>query len=276
MKLGLSTYTMTWSVGVPGYAHPFSPLSALGLIELAAEHGLKLVQFADNMPLDGFSALELDSLRKAAQSHGITLEAGTRGTDPGHLLSYLDICQRLDAKLCRTLITKPGVEDAERELRSVLPRFEQEGVVIAIENHGLHTTDELKGLFQSIESPFLGCCLDTVNSFGALETPSQVIETLLPFVVNLHIKDFTIQRVPHQMGFEILGTPAGQGRLPIPGLLEEISKKRLQPTSILELWTPFTGSVEDTIRMEQEWLGQSIRYLTSLPWIEQYNKTPSA
>ena len=40
--------------------------------------------------------------------------------------------------------------------------------------------------------------------------------------MNLHIKEFTIHRVDHQLGFVIEGCPAGQGRLDVPWLLQEL------------------------------------------------------
>jgi L-ribulose-5-phosphate 3-epimerase UlaE len=63
------------------------------------------------------------------------------------------------------------------------------------------------------------------------------------------------------MGFEVVGTPAGSGRLDIPRLLQIIKSHGKQPTAILELWTPYTNSVEETIQLEQAWLKQSLDYL---------------
>ncbi len=50
MKPGLSSYTYTWAVGVPG-SLPASPLSAEGIIDKASENGIGTVQIADNLPL---------------------------------------------------------------------------------------------------------------------------------------------------------------------------------------------------------------------------------
>ncbi len=38
----------------------------------------------------------------------------------------------------------------------------------------------------------------------------------MPFTVNLHVKDFIIQRVGHQMGFTVTGTPLGKGMIQLP------------------------------------------------------------
>jgi 3-oxoisoapionate decarboxylase len=264
MKLGLSTYTLTWSIGVPGYDPPLKPLSAVGLLELAKRFNISLVQIADNIALHEQSTDELNQLKQCAHDLQIELEIGTRGTDPQHLLKYLEICRLLDARIFRTLITTPDMEQAKQQFRQVLPEFEKAGVTIAVENHGLHTTSQLIDLFESLNSPNIGSCLDTVNSFSALEAPDKVIQDLVPYIVNLHIKDFEIKRVDHQMGFVVLGTAAGSGRLDIPALLNSIVNSGKNPNAILELWTPYTHSVEETIHKEIDWLNQSLEYLQLL------------
>ncbi len=266
MKLGISTYTFTWAIGVPGYAVPAAPMSVIDLLHRAHQYGTRLVQIADNIPLHLMSDQDLQQLRDTAAALDIELEIGTRGTDPEHLLTYLRIAQFLGVTLFRTLITEPALDLAAEQLRQVLPSFIDSQVVIAIENHGLHTTKQLTALFEELDSPFVGSCLDTVNSFSALDAPDQVIRDLTPYMVNLHIKDFDITRVDHSMGFSVLGTAAGSGKLNIPDLLAHIQAANKSPNAILELWTPFTDSVEETIRLEQDWADQSIAYLRTLPY----------
>jgi sugar phosphate isomerase/epimerase len=261
MKLGISTYSLTWSIGVPGYPAPAAPLGALDLLRIAAERRIRLVQFADNLRLALLSKSELERIRDCAEHTGIAVELGTRGTEPERLLEYLRLARYFGCTLCRTLIENPDLAAAERQIRQVIPAFAESGVSLAIENHGLHTTGQLAGLFNRLDSPFVGCCLDTVNSFGALESPDLVIQALAPYVINLHIKDFNISRVDHQMGFVVLGTPAGAGKLNIDRLLQIIHNEKRQPTAILELWTPFSRTIEETVRLEREWFVQSLDYL---------------
>ena len=276
MKLGIGSYTLTWSVGIDGYERPAQPLDAFDLLELARESGLTLVQYADNLPLTGLAREERNRLAGKASEYGIEIEAGTRGTDPDHLLEYLSICGEMNIHLLRTLITTPDMGQAEEELRRVLPEFEAQRVMLGIENHGLHTAGQLADLLDRLNSPCVGCVLDTVNSFGALEGPERVFEVLIPYTVNLHVKDFDIRRIDHQMGYIITGTPAGSGRLDIPGLLNLMgsngnrisgmgaSGKGHRVNAVLELWTPFENSVEETIRIEREWMARSLDYLKPL------------
>lgn len=268
MKLGISSYSLTWAIGVPGYEAPINPLTTFDLLRKAHDYDIHLVQIADNLPLHRMNDDQLKRLARIANSHSIALEIGTRGTDPDHLLEYLRIAGLLGATLIRTLITEPDLEEPTQQLRRVIPRYQQAGVRIALENHGLHTTKQLTSLFSDLDDSTVGCCLDTVNSFSALDCPDRVIEDLVPYISNLHIKDFDVTRIDHQMGFMILGKPAGYGKLDIPSLLERIAKENKNPSAILELWTPFKDSIERTINLEQKWFEQSLHYLKTLTFIE--------
>lgn len=264
MRLGISSYTVPWAIGIPGYPVPRSPLTLLGLIEKTHELGLSLLQIADNISLPSLKNSELIKARDLASHLNVAIEVGTRGTNPDNLLEYLDFAQFFDAKICRTIIVQEDFAQAKANLRSVLPRFEESDVTLAIENHGLQTVSQLVGMFQEFDSPYIGSCVDTVNSFGALEGPEVVLSALVPYIVNLHIKDFAIGRSEHMLGFSIYGTPAGEGRLNIPDILKTISKYEKFPTAILELWTPWSGLVEDTVDTENTWLTKSLTYLRQL------------
>lgn len=269
MKLGIGSYAYAWSIGVPGYEPPASPLTAFDLVRLAAEHGLPLVQIADNIPLRDWSADELARLRREADARGVAIEVGTRGTDPALLKDYLDIARTLGSGIVRTLATTPDLAAAKADLLAALPSYEAAGIAIALENHGLHTTRQLAALFDDVASPWLGCCLDTVNSFGALDMPETVIADLAPYVINLHLKDFDITRVDHQMGFVVLGTPAGYGKLNIPKLIATLREAGRTPNAVLELWPPYQGTVEATVALEREWAERSLNVLKKMPEFAQ-------
>jgi hypothetical protein len=105
--------------------------------------------------------------------------------------------------------------------------------------------------------------LDTVNSFGALEGPEFVIDTLAPYVVNLHVKEFVIYRASHMLGFIIEGAPIGKGRLNVSWLLNTLSTRQRERdfNAVLELWTPPDANIDDTIAKETAWAVESVAYL---------------
>ena len=264
-RLGISSWTYPWAIGVPGYPAPQQPMSACDLIRKTAQLGVNVLQIADNLPLHKMTDAEIDEVSRVAADSQITLEVGTRGVEPNHLLHYLEIAEKLDARIVRTLThtvdSKPGVDQILQWLLEVLPSFEKAGVVIALENYEVHSARELRTLVEKVDSQFLGVCLDTVNNFGALESPSQVLSELAPFVVNLHIKEFQIQRVPYMMGYMVTGCPAGTGRLDVENLLRTLDGSARKINVILEQWPTYPGTVEESILQEASWAEQSVAYL---------------
>jgi 3-oxoisoapionate decarboxylase len=268
MRLGIGSYTFTWAVGVSGFV-PARPMSPFDLLDVAARTGVRVVQFCDNLPLTSLQPGDLDALAAQARQRGITIEVGTRGiADTANLLAHLELARRFQAPFVRVVTDSKGHEPSPQEtverLRAVLPRFADAGVKLAIENHDRFSSATLAAIIEDLGPSRAGICLDSVNSFGALEGPEVVVRTLAPYTLNLHVKDFTIARVSSQMGFVINGCAAGQGRLNVPWLLEQLRVAGRDVNAILELWTPFGPTLEETIVREAAWAEESVRYLRKL------------
>jgi len=266
VRLGISSWTFPWAIGVSGYPQPVRPIRLSDLLDKAAALKVSVVQIADNLPLHKLDAKELRDVRDQAVSLGIKIEIGTRGVEPDHLFLYLNLALQLDAVLVRTLThtmeSQPSLEQAEQWIRKALPEFEAHGVTLGLENYEKHSSSAIANLVRKLNSKYIGICLDTVNSLGALEPPEDVVETLAPLTVNLHVKDFVIERVPYKMGFIVSGAPAGSGQLDIPWLLMQMNSDE-NISAILEQWPSPQGSIEATIAMEQEWAERGVQYLRS-------------
>lgn len=267
MQLGLGSYAYAWAIGIPGYPPP-QPMKAMVFVERAAALGLHVVQIADNLPLHQMNSDEIECLFGKTKALGIQVEIGTRGIAPDHLHRYLELAQRFESRILRTVVDTaddhPSPEEIVAVLRPLMPEFERTGVTLAIENHDRFKARTLVSILQEVSSPYLGICLDTVNSFGAGEGSEGVVDVLAPYVVNLHVKDFSIRRHHHMLGFEVEGTPAGKGMLDVPWLLRELRKKKRDFNAILETWPPPEIEIMHTIQKEDLWVQESIQYLRTL------------
>jgi len=247
---------------------PEKPLSACGLIDMVSDAGLKLLQIADNMPLEGMSEEELMTICNYAGGRDIEIETGSRGLTPEHTIECLLTAEKLHSRILRMVIDRPGFEpDPEtviRILSGLVPEFRSRKIRLAIENHDRFKARQFEQIIQSVGSEWVGICLDSVNSMGAGEGFAEVSRILIPYTINLHIKDFTIRRVSHKMGIIIEGAPAGQGMLNIDELISALSETGLCRSAILELWTPPEPLVDDTILKEQRWASESIKYLKQI------------
>lgn len=260
MKLGIGSYTYAWAVGVPGSPPP-CPLDARALCQRALDLGVRVVQLCDNLPLPDS---ELDGLLDFARRHGLTIEWGTRGLDDATLNGIAPRLAMFGCPFVRLVVdrgpSQPSPAEVVDRLRHWLATL-PDSVSIALENHDRFSAAQLAAIIEATGRARVGITLDTVNSFGALEGPRVVVETLAPYVINLHVKDFVVQRVPSQMGFIIEGRPAGQGQLDIPWLLDALRAAGRHPNAILELWTPPADTLDDTLRRESQWAESSVAFL---------------
>ena len=265
MKLGLSSYTFGWAVGVPGHMPP-CPLDEHGLLHQCAAHGAKLLQVGDNLPLHTFDDARLNRFAERAAREGVQLEVGARRLTGERVADYTIIARRLGAKLLRFVIDDvdyhPGAESVSLVLRQCAPLLR--GLTLGLENHDRFPAATLRQIIECAGNDGIGVCLDTANSLGAGEGIEHTVATLAPLAVNLHIKDFHIARLPHLMGFHVEGRPAGGGMLPVPWLLEQLAPFHRCETAVLELWTPPEPDLGRTIAKEKAWAAQSLEYLRPL------------
>lgn len=267
MEPGLSSYTYTWAVGVPGYL-PRNPLTAIDLIEKTHSSGMHLLQLADNLPVESLPFDEIDRISEFAVNKNVRLEFGARGLTPDHTIHCLSLAQRFNSEILRMVIDAPGFEPDLETVKSILkelvPELKLRKIRLAIENHDRFKAREFADMVESSASEWIGICLDSVNSMGAGEGFETVSEILLPYTINFHVKDFTIYRMFHRMGIIIEGRPAGKGMLNIPDMLSKLSEYGRCKSVILELWTPPEADIEATILKEHKWADESIEYLSGI------------
>ena len=262
MRLGIGSYTYGWAVvggeGIPG-------LSACALIDRAVELGVGVVQLCDNLPAEMYEAEMVETIADHASRRRVSIELGTRGIHADHLRRFIQVARQLHSPILRVVIDNgsdhPSPEEVVQRLGKVMGDVVDAGITLAIENHDRFTSAVLADIVRRLATPNLGICLDTVNSFGALEGPAVVVHTLGPHVVSLHLKDFAVARFPHLQGYTIEGRPAGEGMLNIPWLLEELRKFGRDPNAIVELWTPPEPTLRATIDKETDWAKRSVTTL---------------
>ncbi len=265
MRAGISSYTYTWAIGVPG-KEPKNSMPIFQLIEKASELGVPVLQVADNLPLDQFSEIDLLKIRNYAEDLNVKIEVGAKKMTLENLERYIQIAAFFESPIVRFVIDgegfQPGLEEIHSIIKNAIPILKENKIILAIENHDRFKAAEFAEMVEKAGSNYVGICLDSVNSMGAGEGLETVIGKLAPLTVNLHVKEFSVKRVFHKMGFVIEGCPLGEGMLPLAGLVEKVSP-RCQ-SAILEQWTPPQETIETTVEKEARWAEQSIVYLKHL------------
>ncbi len=268
MILGISSFAYGWSIGIQGNM-PLQPFNEVDLVNKAISAGLHCVQIGDNLPLHLLPPHRIDALKTLVETNHIRLEIGARRLTAAHLNMYIELTAFFQSPLLRFVIDDDDYEPNQatiiETIRDSIPLLIKHNITLGIENHDRFKATELVAIMEAIGHERVGICLDCVNSLGAGEGLIWVSDVLVPYTVNLHIKDFVIKRLPHKMGFLVNGVPAGTGMTNIPMLLEKLSPYNRCDSAVLEQWLEPDINIEDTVRRENEWADKGIRYLTQLP-----------
>lgn len=263
MKLGISSYTFTWAVGVPG-SFPEKRLTGIELLYRAKEMGVSLVQIADNMPLHDMSDEQVGRLAELAAELNLEIETGAKELTAANLERYIGYAEKFRSRILRFVIDaagyRPSVEEVIAIIKDAEPVLRRKGITLAIENHDRMFVWQFARIMEEVDSPFVGICLDCANSLGVGEGFREVVSALAPYAVNFHLKEVSIRRKYHMMGFDVEGKPFGEGALPLEWMLSQLPEKCR--TAILEQWTPPESDINKTIEKELDWAKRSIRYLS--------------
>lgn len=263
MEPGISSYTFPWAVTAPD-----SGLTPAGLLDIAARHAIKFVQFGDNLPLHALPAKELRHIKETAAGNGIGIQPGARRLCMEHIRRYADLAQFFNAPFIRMVIDDtgyyPGTAEIIGIIKTALPLLRGSGTVLAIENHDRFSAAALRHIILETDPALVGVCLDTANSLGAGEGINEVLQVLAPHTVNVHIKDIRIERAAHKMGFAVRGAAAGEGIIDIPAITAHLKEIGRCKTATLEIWSDPLDSTAGTLSNERALAERSIHYLKQI------------
>lgn len=264
MHFGLGTYTFPWNIMLSG-SNPSHSFDFRNMLKFTEDNNIRFFQFGDNYPLHLLTKTELAELKKSAVEKNIQVQVGTRGLHVEQTKNYLFLAAEFNAPFLRVVTDDgdylPSENEVIRIIRELLPFLKETGIVLAIENHDRFTAKTLASIVEQTDAASVAICLDTTNSFGVGESIGEIAPVLLPYTVNLHIKDFNVTRADHKMGFSITGAAAGKGMLNIPGLLNQASHYKRCSTATLEIWMNEEETPQQTIAKEMEMVTESIKYL---------------
>jgi sugar phosphate isomerase/epimerase len=269
VKLGISSYAYRWALGGDlRFGDDFEltePLDVFGLIDKVSSLGLEVLQICENVDFD-MADEDYRRLAEVAKSKGITLELGDAGIDASIFDRNVRISDLMDSHLLRLYPEKrEPIGTLIKKIRGFLPVLRDQELTLAIENSSLclYSSNQLAEVFERIDDPLVGACVDVVNSTGLLETPLETVRVLSPYAVSLHLKDFSIKR-RNVGGFTIFGVPLGKGMVDVKAVINAIEKSGRQPNVLLEQWMDKRDNEEETLKEEQRWMKESVRFLRSV------------
>lgn len=262
MAYGISTYAYFWRIS----ERAPRPLTLPEMLADTKALGGEVFQICDYPLIEGYDAARLADLRATAADLGLRLELGTRGVRTAHLLRYLEIAEALGVTLVRSMLNtadhRPSTDEAVDLLAPAVERYAASGVTLGLETYEQVSTEDLLTVVRRVDRPQLGVVLDPGNSVARLERPADVVAATAPYVVNIHVKDFSFTRRDGWIGFTYAGCPLGEGLLDYDGMIAAVRPHERGINQIVEHWLPWQDEgFEATARREDQWTRHSITTL---------------
>ncbi|NJK94813.1 MAG: hypothetical protein HC905_07755 [Bacteroidales bacterium] len=149
---------------------PETPLTIKQLIDKTSALEVNLLQIADNMPLEVLERHQLEEIYQYALNKGIRLEMGGRGLTPEHTLLCLNTAEAIHSPILRMVIDnqtfEPDIPQIIDIIKNLIPEFKSRKIRLAIENHDRLKSIEFEKIMNSVNSEWVGMCLDSVKFNG--------------------------------------------------------------------------------------------------------------
>ena len=205
-----------------------------------------------------FSGLDegyLRDLRSSLDRHGLDrvvawghpdgLEGGKNLEALSDLVKHIGVAKNLGARVMRIVGSSlkfrdeahgPQLEQLAAMLKEAVRVAEDEGIILAIENHIDFIAKEILTLIDQVGSKSFGVNFDTGNALRLFEDPVEEARLLAPFIHATHIKDVSPRRggSPREWNFWE-SVPAGKGVVDIAGVMQVLKNQGYQGTLCVEV-----------------------------------------
>ena len=206
--------------------------------------------------------------RVLAWGHPDGLEAGRNEEAWREMNSLIPKAQFMGADIMRIVISslmfrfephEPQIAAIVKMLKESVKIAEDNGVMLAIENHIDYTSQEICQILERVGSEALKVNFDTGNALRMMEDPVAAARRLAPYTVATHTKDLDACRhVRPEEWYFFSSVPVGTGLIDMPGVVRALKEGGFD--GVLAVETDHHKDHQD----EDKLVEQSIAYLKKL------------
>lgn len=267
MKIGLDSYSYHLHLEDIDY-----PRDTYWFLSKVVEYGLDGCHL-DPRHLCGWNEDLICDIGEFCSDNGLYLELGGGGFDYERLSRRLQLSSKVGARLLRTFVggerSKMPEERLQEVINNTIESFkrlsgvaERVDVMLAIENYEDFTSEQIIDILDAVGSPYIGACVDNGNALAVWEDPVRCVETLIPYLVAVHLKDW---RHWWEEGIaKREGCVFGQGDGRVADVYSVLRKANLDIPITLRIPTVKPDRLDCTLEEEEANVIKSIQFIRKL------------
>lgn len=199
------------------------------LLDIAYEnhlHGVKVhILDGESQSLGNMTDDALAGFGEKAKKLNLDIHIETSASDKASIDQAADIALKTGATSVRFYPRYEGhlqqvLEKIALDIRYIKERYQECGLTFTLEQHEDLKSHELTSLVENSELSSLSLLFDFANMINANERPLAALETMSPFITQVHIKDALIVTEPGGLGHQACSS--GQGDMPFKDLLAKL------------------------------------------------------
>lgn len=268
--VGIGSYAFRYAIGFDGF-QPANPMTTNDFLVEASRMGFQGVQLCENLNIVNLNKDELLAIKDKASELGLFIEVGMRGLTAENIARHMEIGDILSSRFLRVVLGNNRNEpethseilrtQAIKIIKNVLNAYPDRDFTIGIENHFDLPTATLVEIVKEIDDDRVGLILDTTNCLGFIQSPYEALDSVLPYLKSIHLKDYIVRKI--EAGYMISGVPLGEGWLNVRKILTTALKANPNLYIIVELTIrrEEQQTMEEVIAWEKDAIIKSSNYL---------------
>ena len=216
---GIRLYAHSYAF-ILNYTHGnFTPIELLDFANDKNLYGIMInIDDGGENSLANMSLEELDRTRSHACKLGLSVHIEVSSTTQKDVDSAARIAKMLEIENIRLYSRNHGrlseiIEKTVDDLRYVSELADSNKLLFVLEQHELLKSHELVEIIKKVGNPRIGMLFDFSNMLNANEQPLDALETMSPFIQQVHLKD--VRKIVTGKGCGQLGVEHGKGDLPL-------------------------------------------------------------
>ncbi len=242
----ISIYSFGYAAGFVNDNNGLKKLSIVDMVNLCHEYNLKGIEFPIDRYCKEFDQKKIRRLFDTIYKNDLGIKIDFENVSISYVKNIIPILKDYGIEYFRVKVSNffgcnryihpefnTHYNDFIHFLDNTINTLVKYNINILIENHQDIILDDYYNIWKIFPCEYVGINWDTGNSFPALEKPMDFLSKTLPYIGNIHLKDYKIYQT--KKGYKLVRCPLGKGVVDFKEIFNFIKKENKKIPMTIEL-----------------------------------------